>query len=697
MAKTAAAWGIDIGQCALKAIRCRIDDKNPGKIVADAFDLIEYPKILTQPEADPVELVREALEKFLTRNELRKAKVAVSVSGQSGLARFIKLPPVETKKIPDIVHYEANQQIPFDLDDVIWDYQRMFGGSEEEGFALETEVGLFAMKRDQVFQEIEPYIEAAVDLDVVQLAPLALYNYVVFDQLGKLPSESEFDPEDPPESVVVLSIGTESTDLVITNGFRVWQRSVPLGGSHFTKALVKELQLTYAKAEHLKRNASHAEDPKALYQAMRPVFKDLLTEIQRSIGYFHSIDRAAKIGRIVALGNSIKLPGLKRYLAQNLDTKVDEIQTMPTLTGSAVTQSPAFKENLLGFGVPYGLALQALGVGRLSTNLVPREIVRDRIINRKKPWAVAASVLLALGCLINFLILWWPWSQVRIGDPGWESATESGKAISATVEKNKSSYRAADQKFRDEVQRGEQRVKHVSGRLDWSNLSAAIYACLPNEELADVPLPAGTDLRQHRTNLWRHRKTIWVTDLRPQEMRDNVGKWFTSAGIAAKYQENSKPVQITLDVAVDDGGIDFDPEQETEKILAPLTPQFPATGPPSGPGWVVQIMGFHFHDSEKHGKSANFVRRTLVHNLQDKIVKVPDDQGNLVDVSVRDLGISYPVVYEELDTKTVEITDDATGDGKPLELKQYRFVVQFAWTPGKVRPAEPPQVAQAGK
>ena len=59
---------------------------------------------------------------------------AISVSGQNGLARFIKLPPVEAKKIPDIVKYEAKQQIPFDLDDVIWDYQPMGAGAEEEGF-----------------------------------------------------------------------------------------------------------------------------------------------------------------------------------------------------------------------------------------------------------------------------------------------------------------------------------------------------------------------------------------------------------------------------------------------------------------------------------------------------------------------------------------------------------------------------------
>ena len=103
--------------------------------------------------------------------------MAISVPGQSGLARFIKLPPVEAKKIPDIVHYEARQQIPFALEDVVWDYQQMAGGSEEDGFALETEVGLFAMKREQVARALRPFNDAGIEVDIVQLTPLAIYNY----------------------------------------------------------------------------------------------------------------------------------------------------------------------------------------------------------------------------------------------------------------------------------------------------------------------------------------------------------------------------------------------------------------------------------------------------------------------------------------------------------------------------------------
>src|SRR5262245_11173077 len=149
MAKSGAVWGIDIGQCALKALRCRPHEKDEHRLVVEAFDYIEYPKILSQPEADRESLVRDALAEFVSRNDVSGDSVAIAVPGQSGLARFIKLPPVESKKIPDIVKYEARQQIPFALEDVVWDYQPLVG-SVDEGYALETEVGLFAMKRDQV-------------------------------------------------------------------------------------------------------------------------------------------------------------------------------------------------------------------------------------------------------------------------------------------------------------------------------------------------------------------------------------------------------------------------------------------------------------------------------------------------------------------------------------------------------------------
>src|SRR3954449_7439661 len=425
MAKSGAVWGIDIGQCALKALRCRPHDKDEKRMVVEAFDYIEYPKILTQPEANREELIKEALETFISRNDLAGASVAIAVPGQSGLARFIKLPPVERKKIPDIVKYEARQQIPFALEDVVWDYQPLIG-SEDEGYAIETEVGLFAMKRDQVARHLKPLEEAGIPVEIIQLAPLSIYNFVCFDRLN---IEGAYDPASPPPSIVIISLGTDTTDLVITNGYRVWQRSIPIGGNHFTKSLTKELKLTFAKAEHLKRNAMKAENPKAVFQAMRPVFSDLVAEIQRSIGFFTSNNRNAKLGDMIALGNPMKLPGLQRFLSQNLDQQVKLVDQFNNLLGGTATAGPQFKENQLTFGVAYGLCVQAQEQAQLRTNLLPDEIITTRLVKAKKPWAVAAVALLLLGLTINYFAHYAALLSANTDDPKMKTQLASAKNI----------------------------------------------------------------------------------------------------------------------------------------------------------------------------------------------------------------------------------------------------------------------------
>src|SRR3954468_13415446 len=185
-------WGIDLGLCALKAIRLQ---NTPDGVRATAFDYVEYPKILSQPDADPDQLTREALEQFLSRNNLRGDQVAIGVPGQAGLARFVKLPPVEEKKIADIVRFEAKQQIPFNLDEVVWDFQKLGAGSVVDGFALETEIGLFAMKRDQIHRSMQVFKDVGVEVRVIQMAPLALCNFVAYDLLGKDPGVDEGSDE----------------------------------------------------------------------------------------------------------------------------------------------------------------------------------------------------------------------------------------------------------------------------------------------------------------------------------------------------------------------------------------------------------------------------------------------------------------------------------------------------------------------
>jgi type IV pilus assembly protein PilM len=717
MAKANAVWGIDIGQCALKALRCRPHDQS-DLISAEAFDYIEYPKILSQPDADPAELVREALELFLSRNSLRGDKVAISVSGQSGLARFIKLPPVESKKIPDIVKYEARQQIPFALEDVVWDYQQMEGGSEEDGFALETEVGLFAMKRDQVFRALKPFEEAGIEVDFIQLTPLTIYNYTVFDQMQDLPPADQFDPDNPPESVVVLSLGTDTTDLVVTNGYRVWQRSVPLGGSHFTKALTKELRLTFAKAEHLKKHATQAQDPKAVFQAMRPVFNDLLTEIQRSIGYFTSIDRSAKIGRVIALGNAMRLPGLQKFLSQNLGYPVAEVQKYRGVSGDAVTTAPAFKENLLSFAVCYGLALQGLSKSTLSTNLLPREIVTDRRIREKKPWAVAMVAMLLLGCTINFFGHWRAWNSVAEGK--FKAALSEAKSTEDAANADKANYDNEKTKFADMNKLGAELVGNVDGRFEWIEMLTALHQCLPS----DPP--------DKRPDDHMDRNELHLTELNCEWFAD-LATWYTAGTIGEKIKKLQLPPSPAAAAAATPAAPPAAAGDPTAPPAAPGTPPAappadvaaqpaappagavppgapppgdPAAPPadgaapaadtgPAGAGWVIQLRGYHYHNKDIRGTNwgPGFVRDTLIKNLVERKVKLRGPDGKEVEVSAKDLGISHPAVVSESivvrdETFTLPASSQAapTKGAAPVEaptvtLKRFDFTLQFAWKP----------------
>ncbi|WDI40348.1 pilus assembly protein PilM [Bremerella sp. P1] len=734
MAVGKAVWGIDIGQSALKALKCRMHEDGFW-MVAEAFDFIEYPNPLNQAGAGSEGLIKDALREFLSRNDIRNDAISISVPGQAGLARFFKAPPVEAKRIADIVKYEAKQQIPFPLEDVIWDYQPMPGSHEEEGISLETEIGIFAMKRDQIFRSLQPYLDTGIDVDIVQLTPISLYNFVANDQLTINPLKEEYDPANQPNSYVIVSMGTETTDLVITNGFRVWQRSLPIGGNHFTKQLTKELKLTFAKAEHLKRHASEAENAKLVFQAMRPVFNDLVTEIQRSIGFFQTLDRKAKISRIIPIGNGMKLPGLVPYLGKNLGYDVVELDGYQKLTGTDVTSAPSFRENMLSFATCYGLCLQGLKKSALRTNLLPQEILIDRIVRQKKPWAVAAVASLLLACALNFGFHWQAYNSAHI--PEFDDALRKV----AIVESTSQGYKSTDSQLMTEKENLEMIGRYVVGNEEnrrlWPELMKAITASLPTDpdlapgRVSEKPIDQRPDLQ--------------IEAIESQYFPD-LSMWYTDA-VKTKYAvtlENRKAIlrrledgeeaspAIDEDLAeeaateaaaaagtapVEDAGSTAGTAAEEEadvdlmEIEGEADPEDELAGPEAEEsGWVVQITGYHFHNSSaaRENMGAQYVRNTLIDQLDRGSVELINENNEPEVVSMKELGISHPIIAMDEVPRTVQIPNPkydppALGSGMAdeyggaygmnpeeavdpskiepamIQAKVYRFTVQFCW------------------
>jgi type IV pilus assembly protein PilM len=571
MAKFQAVWAIDIGQSALKALKL-VPGETPEQLVAEAFDFIEYPKILSQPDADAEELVRDALQTFLGRNDLKGTRVGIAVPGQAGLVKFIKLPPVEKKRIPDIVKFEARQQIPFALEEVIWDYQQIAGDEEEGGddsFTM-AEVGLFAMKRDQIYRAIQPLKNANIEVDVVQMSPLALFNFAAFDQVAKLRSGEETG------SIVLLDIGADNTDLIITDGTRIWQRNVPIGGNHFTRALTKELKLTFAKAEHLKRNATKSQDPRAVFTAMRGVFNDFSSEVGRSIGFYSSVNRQAKILRVIGLGNGFKLPGLQKFLQQNLNYEVERLEGFDRLVGEEVAASPQFVENLMSFAVPYGLGVQGLGLGRLHTNLLPPEIEQVRMIRRKKPWALVASALLLVGFSALYLGDWNAWGKAV--NPEMDAAVQRAKSVAQQGSQLKSAFDSAKGAFSTKKTQGEALVAETSELASWPALLTAVNAAVPDP--VKILEATGNDPEMPENQEILRDLRIHIDAILPRYVMDLGTEWFNSSYVSEFSRDSMHP--------------------------------YDRANPPSGEGWVIQLIGHHYNPSPVGANAKNLTDREKV-------------------------------------------------------------------------------------
>ena len=229
-------WGLEIGGSAIKALKLeRVDETNVRMI---DFAVVQHPKVLSTPDVKADEVIRHSLQQLTSQFDLTKGGLAVSVPGSGAFARFCKLPPVEPKNVPDIVRFEASQQIPVTLDEVEWDYQTFIAPDSPD-----VGVGIFAMRKDNLKDRLQVLADFGLTPDVITLSPLGMYNALAYDL--------DFGQATP--GTILVDIGTTSTDIVIAEPGRMWIRTFPMGGHQFTEAIVQALNLSYPKAEKLKR------------------------------------------------------------------------------------------------------------------------------------------------------------------------------------------------------------------------------------------------------------------------------------------------------------------------------------------------------------------------------------------------------------------------------------------------------------
>ena len=473
------------------------------------------------------------------------------------------------------------------------------------------------------------------------------------------------------------------------------------------RQLSREMKLTQAKAEHLKRNARASENPKAIFKAMRPVFTDFVNEVQRSLNFFQSNEKSAELSRILLLGNAAKLPGLRQYLSKQLEIEIGKVTSYEKLSGSDVTSQKSFQNNLLSFASCYGLCLQGLQKAQIKTNLLPREIVVKRIVEAKKPWVLTAVCSVMAGLALGYLFTTANWHRSELAfedDKGvsWKEAFDNvtnAKTTSARFLKEDKEQKAILDKLN---MLSNELTSASEQKASWLEFQTALSQAFPTDPEIEKLKAEGATKVDPKKIPFEDRREMYVDHVESKFVKD-IKKWIDFIHPVHKKMRIDFNEEAAKEPAAE--GAEAPPETEVAD----------EAGAEPTSGWVIEVKAHHFHNSDDKrvdlmiGKQ--FVRKTLIKNLLTKRdVTLPDHPG--LDFTYSDLGVSHPTIVwvSEAPKKNKIIFDpsgaaggedgsgtkgsdkrasageaggnlDSIDESNIFDVKTYAFVIQMAWVP----------------
>src|SRR5947207_8839806 len=339
--------------------------------------------------------ITATVKEMLHEIGIKNASVNYAISGQSVFARFVRLPAVEEEKIDRIIAFEAQQNVPFPIDEVVWDYQLVGGGTDEQ-----LQVVLVAIKAD-LLEGMNAAVEAAgLRPDVIGVATMGLYNAF------------RYNYSDVTEPSLLVDIGARTTNLLFIEPGKIFSRSVPLGGSSVTAALAKEFNEPFAAAEGRKKEngfvslgGSYADpadpDVARMSKIIRSTMTRLHAEIMRSISHYRTQQQGKAPSRIYLCGGSSGMPYMREFFQEKLQVPIDFFNPVRNvaIANEADARQIAQSAHLLGELV--GLALRTVASCPMELNLAPPSVVRAHELQRRRPFLIGAAA-----CVIAALLGW---------------------------------------------------------------------------------------------------------------------------------------------------------------------------------------------------------------------------------------------------------------------------------------------------
>ncbi|MGR3218735.1 MAG: pilus assembly protein PilM [Candidatus Anammoxibacter sp.] len=449
-------WGLYIEETCINAIK--IAKKRKGQLVVEAFDTVKFseldsdsvqkaettpklqfkqfpvdkekepPKTSTQSAniKDLVDLVKKSLTLFLSRNQVNSSdKVLIALPGQFVLSRFVNLPVVKKNQLKNIVMFEVEKHIPIDISQIIWDFHAF---DDDAVPGKEMEVGIFAIKKDDVYTFLSSFKALKDHLTTIQISSISLYNFLLFNEIEIRPT-------------MILEIGNENTNLMIINSGKIWMRNIPTSdmGTNF------------------------------------------IDEIKRSAGYYKSLVKEMEIKHLIITGTLSQQEDKKIFISQNLGYELKEIVLSKDKIGiSDLVDSESFNKNISGLVVPMGLAVQGFALAKIGLNLIPDEFTGEIALSGKKKIVMFASMVVLAGVLTL-------WAGQLIQNKRLLNASNFGLETYNKTAKLERRYKKTEKAYNRIKKELDQIASIGEGRTFWNKIILRILDAIPeNVELYNL-------------------------------------------------------------------------------------------------------------------------------------------------------------------------------------------------------------------
>jgi len=430
-------FGIDIGESAIKLVEVKKVHEGFRIARARIAELDIDPTF--EDKEKKIRVTKERLNQLLDEEGISSGVAALSISGQSVFIRFLKVPKIAKNKIEQIIQYEAQLQVPFPMNEVIWNYELF-----EAHDSPEAEVALVAVKKDIVHEKLDLIQGTGLEVEFIEVDSFALFN--ALDFVGGVKNK------------IILDMGSAATDIIIVEENKIWTRTILTGGDDLTKAIAASMNISFKEAEKLKRKEGiillsdqekdYSPHAAVISDAIAPVLVDLQTDISKSIGYYKSQFDKTKIFReVLVTGGCTKLKNIVEYISGNIDIPAKRFDLLEKIKSDL--DFDITKDITGRVSVAFGLALRTVTPLFTSTNLVPKEMQKAKEFEHKK-WYIAGSLCVAI-LIFATLTLFVNWSN------------KEGEAALTKAQSTIDHYND----FHIEISRKQSQVRGIKRRMDF--------------------------------------------------------------------------------------------------------------------------------------------------------------------------------------------------------------------------------------